>query len=163
MTSLPTAAHTRDSAGLDVPQRARLGRSPAEVEIRNPKQIRIAKNGAMGKREAATFLRKLRAISGGELNLRDAKSAARRRRKSEIRSSKSETNPNCQEWGNGETGNRDASLQAAKKRRGLPRPVYRSVRACRRFSVIANHFRRLLYSFGVSRQYAGAPSGTPGF
>ena len=36
----------------------------------------------------------------------------RRSRKSEIRSSKSETNPNCQEWGNGETGIRDVSLQA---------------------------------------------------
>ena len=39
--------------------------------------------------------------------------AARRSRKSEIRSSKSETNPNCQEWGNGQTGNRDVSSPAA--------------------------------------------------
>jgi hypothetical protein len=29
----------------------------------NPKQIRIGRNGAMGKREAVTFLRRLRAIS----------------------------------------------------------------------------------------------------
>jgi hypothetical protein len=39
--------------------------------------------------------------------------AARRRRKSEIRSSKSETNPNGGEWGNGETGSRDVSSPAA--------------------------------------------------
>ena len=31
----------------------------------------------------------------------------------EIRSSKSETNPNCQEWGNGQTESRDVSSQAA--------------------------------------------------
>ena len=39
------------------------GAGNPKFEARNPKQIRIARNGAMGKRESATFLCRLRAIS----------------------------------------------------------------------------------------------------
>ena len=99
------------------------------------------------RRGGAKFIRGRRFLSSGPFNRRDAKSAER------------ETFPSIFSL---HCHSRDCS-QPAKKRRGLPRPVYRSVRACLRSSVIADHFRRLLYSFGVSRQHAGVPDGTPGF
>ena len=98
-------------------------------------------------RRGPKVIRGRRFLSSGPFNRRDAKSAER------------ETFPSIFSL---HCHSRDCS-QPAKKRRGLPRPVYRSVRSCLRSSVIADHVRRLLYSFGVSRQYAGAPDGTPGF
>ena len=53
---------------------------------------------------------------------------------------KSETNPNCQEWGNGETGNRDVSLQAASNL------DYSSTRSAKQIA-----FVRLLRLFAANR------------
>ena len=71
--------HSRWSVGPKSPimPLRRSGGGNPKSEARNPKQIQIDGNGTMGKREAATFLRRRRELSGGELNRRDAMSAAR--------------------------------------------------------------------------------------
>ena len=69
--------HSRWTVRAKIPNHAAPTERGRKSEARNPKQIQIDGNGTMGKREAATFLRRRRELSGGELNRRDAMSAAR--------------------------------------------------------------------------------------